>query len=175
MVGVYIGSGIGGFEVIEREHQVLLEHGPRRISPFFIPATIVNLASAMSRFAAAPRDPTPPPLRVHHQRAFDWRFLPHDPARDADAMICGGTEARSRRCRSAVSPPCARYLRAMTNRNARPALGPRPGRLRVGEGAGILVIEELEFARRGARAFWRRSSATHERRRISSHRAIARW
>ena len=44
-VGVYIGSGIGGFEVIEREHQTLLEHGPRRISPFFIPATIINLAS----------------------------------------------------------------------------------------------------------------------------------
>jgi 3-oxoacyl-[acyl-carrier-protein] synthase II len=62
-VGVYIGSGIGGFEVIEREHRTLLEHGPRRISPFFIPATIINLASGYVSIAAAPRVRIPPPPR----------------------------------------------------------------------------------------------------------------
>jgi 3-oxoacyl-[acyl-carrier-protein] synthase II len=68
MVGVYIGSGIGGFEVIEREHQILLEHGPRRISPFFIPATIVNLASGhvsiapVLRARIPPRRPPAPPV-----------------------------------------------------------------------------------------------------------------
>ena len=71
MVGVYIGSGIGGFEVIEREHQTLLEHGPRRISPFFIPATIINLASGYVSIrnrrqrARIPRPPRPaPPARI---------------------------------------------------------------------------------------------------------------
>jgi len=61
-VGVYIGSGIGGFEVIEREFEQLLNHGPKRISPFFIPATIVNLASGYVSIGPAPRGPTPPRL-----------------------------------------------------------------------------------------------------------------
>ena len=75
-VGVVIGSGIGGFEVIEREHRTLLEKGPSRISPFFIPATIINLASGL-RFHSHRRQR--PELRnrhrLHHQRAFHWRFL----------------------------------------------------------------------------------------------------
>ena len=75
-VGVHIGSGIGGFDIIEREHTNLMEGGPRRISPFFIPATIVNLASG---FDALRRQG---PQRgdshgLHHQRALYWRLFPH--------------------------------------------------------------------------------------------------
>ena len=63
-VGVYIGSGIGGFEVIEREHQTLLEHGPRRISPFFIPATIINLASGYVSIRNRAKGPTCAPVSI---------------------------------------------------------------------------------------------------------------
>ena len=81
-VGVYIGSGIGGFEVIEREHQVLLEHGPRRISPFFHPRHN-HQPGLRARFDP---DPGPGPQLghrhgLHHQRALDRRFVPPDPAR----------------------------------------------------------------------------------------------
>jgi 3-oxoacyl-[acyl-carrier-protein] synthase II len=111
-VGVYIGSGIGGFEVIEREHQVFLEQGPRRISPFFIPATIVNLASGQ-------------------------------------VSICGGTEA----CITPMGIGGFAAMRALSTRNDEPERASRPwDRDRdgfvVGEGAGILILEELESARR---------------------------
>ena len=81
-VGVYIGSGIGGFEVIEREHRTYLEHGPRRISPFFIPATIVNLASGyVSIRTGREGSELRYGHRLHHQRALDRRFVPHHSAR----------------------------------------------------------------------------------------------
>jgi 3-oxoacyl-[acyl-carrier-protein] synthase II len=154
MVGVYIGSGIGGFEVIEREHLTLLEHGPRRISPFFIPATIVNLASGHVSIRAGAKGPNSATATActtsAHCIGDSFRIIQRG---DADAMICGGTEG-------AVTPMSIggfAAMRALSTRNDEPERASRPwDRDRdgfvVGEGAGILVLEELEFARRrGAR------------------------
>ncbi len=153
MVGVYIGSGIGGFEIIEREHKILLERGPDRISPFFIPATIVNLASGhvSIRFRAkGPNSATATACTTGtHCIGDSFRIIQHG---DADAMICGGSEA-------AVTPLSVggfAAMRALTHNNDNPTTACRPwDKARdgfvVGEGAGVLVLEELEFAkRRGA-------------------------
>ena len=80
-VGVHIGSGIGGFDIIEREHTALIEGGPRKISPFFIPAAIVNLAAGhvSMRFGAKGPERSHGD-RLHHQRSFHRRFLPHHSA-----------------------------------------------------------------------------------------------
>ena len=152
-VGVYIGSGIGGFEVIEREHQTLLEHGPRRISPFFIPATIVNLASgqvSMRCGAKGPNSATATACTTSaHSIGDSFRIIARG---DADAMICGGTEA----CITPMGIGGFAAMRALSTRNDEPERASRPwDRDRdgfvVGEGAGILVLEELEGARqRGA-------------------------
>jgi 3-oxoacyl-[acyl-carrier-protein] synthase II len=150
MVGVYIGSGIGGFEVIEREHKTLLEHGPRRISPFFIPATIVNLASGYVSIRSGAKGPNSATATActtsAHSIGDSFRMIQRG---DADAMICGGTEG-------AVTPMSIggfAAMRALSTRNHEPERASRPwDRDRdgfvVGEGAGILVLEELEFARR---------------------------
>jgi 3-oxoacyl-[acyl-carrier-protein] synthase II len=153
-VGVYIGSGIGGFEVIEREHQTLLEHGPRRISPFFIPATIINLASGYVSIrygAKGPNSATATACTTSaHSIGDSFRMIQRG---DADAMICGGTEA----CITPMGIGGFAAMRALSTRNDDPEHASRPwDRDRdgfvVGEGAGILVLEELEFARRrGAR------------------------
>src|SRR3954452_8613697 len=153
MVGVYIGSGIGGFEVIEREHQTLLEHGPRRISPFFIPATIINLASgyvSIRNRAKGPNSATATACTTSaHSIGDSFRLIQHG---DADAMICGGTEA----CITPMGIGGFAAMRALSTRNDEPARASRPwdkdrDGFVVGEGAGILVLEELEFAvRRGA-------------------------
>jgi 3-oxoacyl-[acyl-carrier-protein] synthase II len=153
-VGVYIGSGIGGFEVIEREHQTLLEHGPRRISPFFIPATIINLASGYVSIKSGAKGPNSATATActtsAHSIGDSYRMIQRG---DADAMICGGTEA-------AVTPMGIggfAAMRALSTRNAEPERASRPwdkdrDGFVVGEGAGILVLEELEMARaRGAR------------------------
>jgi 3-oxoacyl-[acyl-carrier-protein] synthase II len=149
-VGVYIGSGIGGFEVIEREHQTLLEHGPRRISPFFIPATIVNLASGYVSIRSGAKGPNSATATActtsAHSIGDSYRLIQHD---DADAMICGGTEA----CITPMGVGGFAAMRALSTRNDDPAHASRPwDRDRdgfvIGEGAGILVLEELEFARR---------------------------
>ena len=149
-VGVYIGSGIGGFEVIEREHQTLLEHGPRRISPFFIPATIVNLASGYVSIRSGAKGPNSATATActtsAHSIGDSYRLIQHG---YADAMICGGTEA-------AVTPMSIggfAAMRALSTRNDEPERASRPWDIDrdgfvVGEGAGILVLEELEFARR---------------------------
>ena len=93
-VGVYIGSGIGGFEIIEREHQTLLQHGPRRISPFFIPATIINLASGYVSIRTGAKGPNSATATActtsAHSIGDSFRLIQYG---DADAMICGGTEA----------------------------------------------------------------------------------
>jgi 3-oxoacyl-[acyl-carrier-protein] synthase II len=150
MVGVYIGSGIGGFEVIEREHQTLLEHGPRRISPFFIPATIINLASgyvSIRNRAKGPNSATATACTTSaHSIGDSFRLIQHG---DAEAMICGGTEA----CITPMGIGGFAAMRALSTRNDEPSRASRPwDRERdgfvVGEGAGILVLEELEFARR---------------------------
>jgi 3-oxoacyl-[acyl-carrier-protein] synthase II len=148
-VGVYIGSGIGGFEVIEREHQTLLEQGPRRISPFFIPATIINLASGYVSIRSGAKGPNSATATActtsAHSIGDSFRMIQRG---DAIAMICGGTEA-------AVTPMGVggfAAMRALSTRNDEPQRASRPwDRDRdgfvVGEGAGILVLEELEFAR----------------------------
>src|SRR5258708_32690294 len=94
MVGVYIGRGIGGFEVIEREPQPLLAHGPRRIAPFFIPATIINLASGYVSIRSGAKGPNSATATActtsAHSIGDSYRLIQHG---YADAMICGGTEA----------------------------------------------------------------------------------
>ena len=153
-VGVYIGSGIGGFEVIEREHKILLEHGPRRISPFFIPATIINLASGHVSIRSGAKGPNSAAATActtsAHCIGDSFRLIQRG---DADAMICGGAEA-------AVTPMGVggfAAMRALSTRNDAPERASRPwdkdrDGFVVGEGSGILILEELEFARaRGAR------------------------
>jgi 3-oxoacyl-[acyl-carrier-protein] synthase II len=152
--GVYIGSGIGGFEVIEREHQTLLEHGPRRISPFFIPATIVNLASghvSIRTGAKGPNSATATACTTSaHSIGDSFKIIQRD---DADVMICGGTEA----CITPMGIGGFAAMRALSTRNDEPQRASRPWDLDrdgfvVGEGSGILILEELEYARRrGAR------------------------
>jgi 3-oxoacyl-[acyl-carrier-protein] synthase II len=152
-VGVYIGSGIGGFEVIEREHRNFLEHGPRRISPFFIPATIINLASGYVSIRTGAKGPNSATATActtsAHSIGDSYKIIQRG---DADAMICGGAEA----CITPMGIGGFAAMRAMSQRNDDPSHASRPfDRDRdgfvVGEGAGILVLEELEFAkRRGA-------------------------
>lgn len=149
-VGVYIGSGIGGFDVIEREHQNLLEGGPRRISPFFIPASIVNLASGHVSIRTGAKGPNSAPATAcatgAHAVGDSFRLIGRG---DADVMICGGAEA-------AITPMGVggfAAMRALSTRNDDPRSASRPwDRHRdgfvVGEGAGILILEEHEFARR---------------------------
>ena len=152
-VGVYIGSGIGGFDVIEREHLNLINHGPRRISPFFIPATIVNLASghvSMRTGAKGPNSATATACTTSaHSVGDSFKIIQRD---DADVMICGGAEA----CITVMGVGGFAAMRALSTRNNEPQKASRPfDRDRdgfiVGEGAAILILEELETARkRGA-------------------------
>jgi 3-oxoacyl-[acyl-carrier-protein] synthase II len=148
-VGVHIGSGIGGFDIIEREHTALMEGGPRKISPFFIPAAIVNLAAGhvSMRFGAkGPNEATATACTTSaHSIGDSFRIIQH---RDADVMIAGGTEA-------AITPLGVggfAAMRALSTRNDEPEKSSRPwDRDRdgfvMGEGAGILILEELEHAR----------------------------
>ena len=152
-VGVHIGSGIGGFDIIEREHTALMEGGPRKISPFFIPAAIVNLAAGQvsMRFGAkGPNEATATACTTSaHSIGDSFRIIQHN---DADVMIAGGAEA-------AITPMGVggfAAMRALSTRNDAPEKASRPwdkdrDGFVIGEGAGILVLEELEFARkRGA-------------------------
>ena len=152
-VGVYIGSGIGGFEIIEREHTILMNKGPDRISPFFIPATIVNLASghvSIRYGAKGPNSATATACTTStHCIGDSYRIIERG---DADAMICGGAEA-------AITPLGVggfAAMRALSTNNENPPTACRPwdkdrDGFIVGEGAGVLILEELEFAKaRGA-------------------------
>jgi len=148
-VGVYIGSGIGGFEVIEREHRTLLEHGPRRISPFFIPATIINLASGQVSIRSGAKGPNSATATActtsAHSIGDSFRIIQRG---EADVMICGGTEA----CITPMGIGGFAAMRALSTRNDEPERASRPwDRDRdgfvVGEGAGILILEELQSAR----------------------------
>jgi len=153
-VGVFIGSGIGGFEVIEREHAILLKDGPRRISPFFIPAAIVNMAAGQLSIRYGARGPISATATACATSANSIgdsvRMIMHG---DADAMIAGGSEA-------AVTPLSVggfASMRALSTRNDEPTKASRPfdkdrDGFVIGEGAGILILEELEFAKkRGAK------------------------
>jgi len=149
-IGVHIGSGIGGFDVIEREHRNLLEGGPRKISPFFIPAAIVNLAAGHVSIRFGAKGPNEAACTActssAHSIGDAFKIIARG---DADAMIAGGTEA-------AVTPMSVGgfgAMRALSTRNQAPEQASRPwDRERdgfvIGEGAGILILEELEVARR---------------------------
>jgi 3-oxoacyl-[acyl-carrier-protein] synthase II len=152
-VGVHIGSGIGGFDIIEREHTALMEGGPRKISPFFIPAAIVNLAAgqvSMRYGAKGPNEATATACTTSaHSIGDSYRIIQHN---DADVMIAGGAEA-------AITPMGVggfAAMRALSTRNDAPEKASRPwDRDRdgfvIGEGAGIMILEELDHARkRGA-------------------------
>src|SRR5262249_32704983 len=152
-IGVHIGSGVGGFDVIEREHQALLNGGPRKISPFFIPAAIVNLAAGQVSIrygAKGPNEATCTACTTSAHAIGDaWRIIQRC---DADVMIAGGSEAAV--CAMGVGGFAA--MRALSTRNDEPEKASRPwdaGRdgFVIGEGAGILILEDLEHAqRRGA-------------------------
>ncbi|MBV8898129.1 MAG: beta-ketoacyl-ACP synthase II [Acidobacteriaceae bacterium] len=153
-VGVYIGSGIGGFEVIEREHKILLEKGPSRLSPFFIPSCIVNLASGYVSIrynAQGPNSATATACTTSaHSIGDSFRLIQHG---DADVMICGGSEA----CITPMGIGGFAAMRALSTRNEAPQRASRPWDKErdgfvVGEGSGILILEEMDRARsRGAR------------------------
>jgi 3-oxoacyl-[acyl-carrier-protein] synthase II len=152
-VGVYVGSGIGAFEVIEREHTKLTTSGPSRVSPFFITATIANLAAGQIsiKYGATGPNITASTACTTGAHSIGEAFRVVERG-NADVMICGGSEA-------AVTPLSVAgfaSMRALSTRNDDPATASRPwdadrDGFVVGEGAGILVIEEREHAiRRGA-------------------------
>ena len=150
MVGVYVGSGIGGFATIEREHTILMERGPSRISPFFIPAAIVNLASGWISIRSGAKGPNSATCTActtsAHAIGDSFRLIQRG---DADAMIAGGSEA-------AITPLgtggfCS--MRALSQRNDDPQTASRPfdkdrDGFVIGEGSGVVILEELEMARR---------------------------
>ena len=153
-IGVFIGSGIGGFEVIEREHTNLLQGGPRKMSPFFIPAAIVNMAAGQVSIRYGAKGPISATATAcatsANSRGDSFRMIQHG---DADVMIAGGAEA-------AVTPMSVggfAAMRALSTRNNEPTRASRPfdkdrDGFVIGEGAGILILEELEFAKkRGAK------------------------
>jgi 3-oxoacyl-[acyl-carrier-protein] synthase II len=152
--GVYIGSGIGGFDVIEREHSKYLAGGPGKISPFFIPASIVNLASGFVSIrygAKGPNSATATACSASAHAIGDaFKIIQRS---DADVMIAGGTEA-------AITPMGVggfAAMRALSTHNDEPERASRPFDAQrdgfvVGEGAGVLILESLEYAqRRGAK------------------------
>jgi len=147
---VIVGSGIGGLPLIERMHTVLLEKGPDRISPFFIPGLIVNLAAGHISIQYGARGPNSAPCTACttglHAVGDAFRQIQND---YADAMLCGGSE-------SVLSPLAVggfSAMRALSARNDAPEKASRPwdkdrDGFVMGEGAGILLLEELEQARR---------------------------
>jgi 3-oxoacyl-[acyl-carrier-protein] synthase II len=154
VTGVYVASGIGGFDVIEREHSKLLQGGPGRISPFFIPAAIINLASghiSIRYGAKGPNSATATACSASaHAIGDSFRLIQHG---DAEVMICGGAEA-------AITPMGVggfAAMKALSTRNNEPERASRPFDANrdgfvIGEGAGILILESLEYAeRRGAK------------------------
>ncbi len=155
-VGVYVGAGIGGLPAIEHYHKILLEKGPDRVSPFFIPMVIINLASGQIAMRFGARGPNSCAVTAcatgNHCIGDAFRLIQYG---DADVMLAGGTEA-------AVTPLGVSGFaaaRALSRRNDDPPRASRPfDRDRdgfvLGEGAGVLVLEELEIARRrGARIY----------------------
>ncbi len=155
-VGVMIGAGMGGLGTIERYHQTYLEKGPRRITPFFIPMLIINLASGSVSIKFGAKGPNSAAVTAcatgSHSIGEAFRMIQYG---DADAMIAGGTE-------SVITPMAIggfNAMKALSTRNDDPAGASRPfdsGRdgFVMGEGAGVLVLEELESARRrGARIY----------------------
>jgi len=155
-VGVFIGSGIGGFQTIEREHSALLAGGPRKISPFFIPSAIINLASGQVSIRFGAKGPNLASCTAcsasAHAIGDSYEIIRRG---DADVMITGGSEA-------AITPMSLggfAALRALSTRNDEPDKASRPfdkdrDGFVIGEGAGTLILEELGHAiRRGAKIY----------------------
>jgi 3-oxoacyl-[acyl-carrier-protein] synthase II len=155
-VGTFIGSGIGGFATIEREHTELVNGGPRRISPFFIPASIINLAAGQVSIRFGARGPNLATCTActasAHAVGESFEIIRRG---DADVMIAGGSEA-------AITPLSVggfAAMRALSTRNDEPTRASRPfdkdrDGFVIGEGSGMLVLEELSVARaRGARIY----------------------
>jgi 3-oxoacyl-[acyl-carrier-protein] synthase II len=149
-VGVSIGSGIGGFSTIEREHKSLLDGGPRKISPFFIPSAIINLAAGQLSIRYGAKGPNTATCTAcsasAHAIGDAYEIIRRDAA---DVMIAGGSEA-------AITPMSVggfAAMRALSTRNDEPQRASRPfdkdrDGFIVGEGAGVVILEELDFARR---------------------------
>jgi len=149
-IGVHLGSGIGGFEIMEREHRNLLNGGPRKISPFFVPAMLVNLAAGNVSIRYGAKGPNEATCTActssAHSIGDSYKIIARC---DADAMIAGGSEAAV----TALSVGGFAAMRALSTRNDEPEKSSRPWDVArdgfvIGEGAGILILEELEFARR---------------------------
>jgi len=152
-VGVMVGSGMGGLIAIEKYHKVMLERGPRKISPFFIPMLIVNLASGHISIIFGAKGPNSAVVTAcatgTHNIGDAFKIIQRG---DADAMIAGGTES----CITALGIGGFNAMKALSTRNDEPERASRPFErdrdgFVMGEGAGVMVIEELESARkRGA-------------------------
>ena len=155
-VGVFVGSGIGGFTSIEREHEALLAGGPRKISPFFIPASIINLAAGQVSIRFGAKGPNLATCTAcsasAHAVGESFEIIKRG---DADAMIAGGSEA-------AITPMSVggfAAMRAMSTRNDAPDKASRPfdkerDGFIIGEGSGVIILEERESAiTRGARIY----------------------
>ncbi|HWZ25232.1 MAG TPA: beta-ketoacyl-ACP synthase II [Verrucomicrobiae bacterium] len=149
-VGVYVSSGIGGFDIIEREHIKLMQGGPGRISPFFIPSAIVNLASGHISIRYGARGPNSATATAcsasAHAIGDSFKIIERGAA---EMMICGGTEAT-------ITPMGVggfSSMKALSTRNDDPSHASRPFDAQrdgfvVGEGAGILILESLEHAQK---------------------------
>ena len=170
-----IGSGIGGLPSICENHSALLEKGPRRVSPFFIPGSIVNMPAGVVSIRTGAKGPNSATCTAcstgAHAIGDAYLYIQHG---YCDAAICGGTE-------SVIHPlTIAGFanMKALSTRNDEPERASRPwDRDRdgfvLGEGAGILVLEELEHAkRRGAHDPLRGARLRHVRRRLPHHRAV---
>jgi len=155
-VGVSIGSGIGGLATWEDQHTILMEKGPRRVSPFFIPMMIANMASGQVSIATGAKGPNTTAVTAcatgTHSIGDSFKMIQRG---DADVMICGGAEATIR----PIAMAGFSNMRAMSTRNDEPEKASRPFDAErdgfvMGEGAGVLVLESLEHAkRRGARIY----------------------
>ncbi|MFP4975857.1 beta-ketoacyl-ACP synthase II [Paenibacillus sp. CN-4] len=155
-IGVSVGSGIGGLGTWEDQHNLLLEKGPKRVSPFFIPMMIANMGSGQLSINLGAKGPNTTQVTAcatgSHSIGDSFRIIQRG---DADAMICGGAEATIRP--TGMAGFCA--MRAMSTRNEEPEKASRPFDVDrdgfvMGEGAGILILESLEHAqKRGAHIY----------------------
>jgi len=155
-VGVVVGSGIGGLTTWEEQHRILLEKGPKRVSPFFIPMMIANMASGQISMITGAKGPNTTAVTAcatgTHSIGESYRMIQHD---EADVMICGGAEATI----SPVGVAGFNALRAMSTRNDEPEKASRPfdkdrDGFVMGEGSGVLILESLEHAlNRGAHIY----------------------
>lgn len=176
-VGVYIGSGIGGFGVIEATHTALMQGGPRKISPFFIPASIVNLASGWVSIRTGAKGPNSATCTActtgAHAIGDSFKIIQRG---DADVMIAGGSEG----CITPLGIGGFCAMRALSTRNEEPERASRPfDRDRdgfvMGEGSGILILESLESAIPKCKNLLRNCRLRNDERCPSYYRAFRRW